>query len=159
DLANDRLLDEGRSDRVLMGLEWEAMSGFVDRLLLQLSDPAQLAALLVPASGDPLKTRIRTLLDSVYDLPFSRLHDVGAVQFRHLDFERPFFPPSRARQTWTQTVPSHAVTEVAGESTEGLSPAWLDIAAEIGLTVVLEVDSGEVETVLVREIAGFNSLD
>jgi len=135
------------------------MSPFVDRLLLQLSDPAQLAALLLPIADDPLKTRIRTLFDSVYDLPFARLHDVNAVQVRQLEFERPLFPPRRTRQTRTQTVPSHAVTEVAGESTEGLSPAWLDIAAEVGLTLVLEVDPGEVETVLVREITGFNTLD
>jgi hypothetical protein len=134
------------------------MSLFVDQLLVQLRDPAQLAQLIAPAS-DPTHARLRTLLDAVYEMPFATIHDVRNVQVRRTEFEQPVFPPKRTQGTWTQTMPSYTRTDIVYEGGDVLMPTWLDLSAEVGLTLVLEVDSGEVASILTREVDGFNTLD
>jgi hypothetical protein len=134
------------------------MSEFVDRVLLQLSTPTELGQLLAPSS-DTNRTRLRTLLNAVYDMPFATIHNVLNVQMQTSEFQRPLFPPRRTSGVWTQTTPSYTRTDVAYECSGGLAPVWLDIAAQVGLTLVLEVDAGEVESFLTHEIVGFNTLD
>lgn len=134
------------------------MSLFVDQLLVQLRDPAQLTQLIAPAS-DPTHTRLRTLLDAVYEMPFATIHDVRDVQVRRTEFEQPVFPPKRTQGTWTQTMPHYARTDVTYEGGDVLTPTWLDLSAELGLTLVLEVESGEVASILTRAVDGFNTLD
>jgi hypothetical protein len=131
---------------------------FLDRLLVQLSDPATLTALLAPAS-DANHDRLRSLINAAYELPFATLHDVLNVQVVSSEFERPLFPPERTSGTWTQTTPSYKRTDVSYQSQDGLSPAWIDVVANISLDLVLEVDPGQIATVLTRNIEDITSLD
>jgi hypothetical protein len=134
------------------------MGLFVDRVVLQLSDPARLLQVLTPA-GDTAPTRIRRLVDAVYAFPFATLHDVLAVTVSRVEAEHPFFPPQRVNGTWTQTIPSHRLTDVAYERTSALQALWVDLAAELQMKLVLEVDAGEITSVLTHEVTDFNTLD
>jgi hypothetical protein len=133
------------------------MSLFTDRLLLQLGDPAQLAELLAPAA-DPSRARLRVLLAAVYDFPFASIHDVQEIQVRRREIERPIFPLTHTSGTWTRSTPSYTRTDVAYQALNGAEPTWLDIAAEVGMTLVLDVDAGQVASILTREITGFDTL-
>ena len=134
------------------------MSLFTDRLLLQLGDPAQLTELLAPAA-DATRARLRALLAAVYDFPFASIHDVQDIEVHRREIERPIFPLSHTSGTWTRTTPSYTRTDVALQELNGGEPTWLDIAAEVGMTLVLDVDPGQVASIITREITGFNTLD
>lgn len=134
------------------------MSAFVDAQLVRLTTPGGLAALLAPA-GDPQRTRLRTLLGAAYDISFGTIHAIPDVTVRSIEVERPVFPPERTRGTWTATIPTYTRTEVAEERVDLREPVWLDLVAEVDVTLVLEFDAGEVERIVTREIAGFQTLD
>jgi hypothetical protein len=74
------------------------------------------------------------------------------------EFERPIFPPARTIGTWTQTIPSHTRTDVVYEGSNGFAPSWIDAVTELLLTVVLDVDPGEVESIVVARIEDFTTL-
>ncbi len=134
------------------------MSQFVDRLLLQLSDPVQLIQLLDPP-GDANHTRLRTLLNTMYDLEFATIHDIRNVKVQQVEFQRLLLPIHRTHGTWTQLIPSYMRTDVVYEGSKRLEPIWLDVAANLGLTLLLEIDVGEVESVVVKAIENFKTLD
>lgn len=133
------------------------MSLFVDRLLLQLSNSTQLIQLLDPP-GDANHTRLRALLNTMYDLEFATIHDVRNVQVRRAESERLLLTTHPTRGTWTQTIPSYTRTDVVYEGSDKLEPLWFDIGAEIGLTLLLEVDAGEVESIVTHAIENFKTL-
>jgi hypothetical protein len=133
------------------------MSLFTDQVLLQLGDPERLVQLLAPAS-DPNRTRLRALLAAAYDLPFAIIHEVQEIAVRRGEVERPLFPLTQTSGTWTQTNPSYTRTDVAYQALNGAEPTWLDVAAELDVTLVLEVDAGQVASILPREITGFSTL-
>ncbi len=136
------------------------MTAFVDQTLMQLSDPANLVELLTPA-GDTDHTRLRTLLNAMYDIPYATIHNIpeDEIVIRKIEAQRPLFPPGSTRGTWTQTVPNHNRTDVVYESSNGLDPVWLDISAEIRLVLELTADLGEVESISTRPITDFETLD
>jgi hypothetical protein len=125
--------------------------------MLGLSDPAQLRELVDPAA-DLTHQRVRQLFATVYALPFAALHDIVHVDVLMTDFQRPLFPPHTLAGTWTQTIPSHSRTDVIYEGLNGLSPEWLDLVARLALTVVLQIDPGQVESILAADIGEFASL-
>jgi hypothetical protein len=133
------------------------MSAFVDTVMLDLSDPAKLRELVSPAT-DTTHQRVRQLFATVYALPFATLHDVLEVDVLESDFQRPLFPPRRLAGTWTQTMPSYSRTDVLYEGLDGLVPEWVDLSARLALTVVLEVDAGEVESIRLDDLGGFSTL-
>lgn len=133
------------------------MSLFVDRLLLQLSNSAQLIQLLDPP-GDANHTQLRSLLSTMYDLEFAIIHDIRNVQVRQVEFQRLLLTTHRTQGTWTQIIPSYTRTDVLYEGSYKLEPLWLDVSAELGLTLLLEVDSGEVESIVTHAIENFKTL-
>jgi hypothetical protein len=133
------------------------MSVFVDRMLLRLRTPANVESLIAPAA-DTNREILRSLFAAVYDLPFGRLHSITAVEVVGSEFERPLFPPHRTIGSWTQTIPSHTRTDLTFESSNGLQPNWIDCVSEVNLTVVVDVDPAEVESVVVRSIDDFTTL-
>lgn len=130
------------------------MSAFADRLLLQLSDPAQLVQLLDPAA-DPTHARLKALIDAAYSFESATIHDVQNVQVRASELQRPIFPRRRTHGTWTRTQPSYERTDTLSERAGDQPPVWIDIAATVTLTLVLEVDRAEVASIVDREIARF----
>jgi hypothetical protein len=133
------------------------VSQFVDRLLVQLSDPSQLVQLLAPAA-DSGHARLRTLLGAAFTLDSTIIHDVLSVEVVSAELESPVFPLRRSLGTWTRTIPSYERTDVLYERPDLQSPIWADVAATVGLTLVVEVDPFEVASIVTRDIAGFNSL-
>lgn len=134
------------------------MSLFVDQVLLQLSDPAQLIQLLAPAA-DATHAGLKTLVNAALTLDSATLHDVLNPRVVSTERARPIFPLKRTHGTWTGTTPSYSRTEVHYERPDVEAPVWIDLAAAIDVTLVLEVDSGAVASIITREIANFTSLD
>jgi len=133
------------------------MTVFGDRVLRELSDPATLGALVLPA-GDA-DGRIRTMLEATYDLSAVRVDQVSAVQVRSVALERPLFPVGRQDGSWTQLVPSYTRTEVTLTRPAPADPLWIDLLAGIDVTVVTEVDPSGAEAVLSKAFDDFATLD
>jgi hypothetical protein len=134
------------------------LGSFTDRLLVQLRDPAQVVALLAPAA-DAAHARLRALLEAVYDQPFAIVHDVRNPQLRSVEFERPVVVPRRRRGTHMQTSPSYTRTEIQYEDPDTSDPVWVDVVVELDVDVLVEVDPSQIESVSVREIEGYETLD
>ncbi|WP_460060553.1 hypothetical protein [Streptomyces sp. YKOK-I1] len=134
------------------------MSEFVDQQMVRLSDPSHLASLVDPP-GDTQHGRVRALLNAVYAMEFATIHGVSEMKVRQTEFQRPVFPPRRTAGTWFQSVPPYTRTDVALERHDPTAPVWVDLAAELGLTLLLDIDVGGVQSFLTREITDFASLD
>ncbi len=134
------------------------MSVFVDQLLLQLSDPTQLIQLLAPTT-DTNHTRLLTLLKAVYNFQYATIHDVRNITVQQIELQKLLLTTHRTQGTWTQTIPNYTRTDVLYEKSDKLEPLWLNITAQIGLTLLLEVDSGAVESIGIQPIEGFQTLD
>ena len=135
------------------------MGVFLDRVLIRLSDPDALEELIAPAADSPTaQAQLRILLGAMYEWPFATLHEVRNVEVRRIEVQRPLFAPELTRGTWTQTIPSHTRTDVVYSESDGREPEWLDIFAELRVTLLLEIDPGEVESVLMRHVPEFNTL-
>jgi hypothetical protein len=133
------------------------MSALVDRLLVQLSDPTRLSQILAPAT-DPAPTRVRRLVDAVFAFPFATIHAVNKVSIGRMEIAKPVLARRCRRGTWTQTAPSHRLTDVAYEELGSLEALWMDLTAEVQITLLLEVDSGAIDSVLTSEVSDFASL-
>jgi hypothetical protein len=134
------------------------MSLFVDQLLLKLSDPTQLLQLLAPAD-DTTHAHLRTLLSVVYSLEFITIHDIRNIAVRNTEIQRLLLATHRTVGTWTQTGATSTRTQVAYEGSDKLEPLWLDVSAEVSLKLLLEIDRGEVETLLTQSVDNFSTLD
>lgn len=134
------------------------MSLFVDRLLMQFSDPAQLTEFLESLDA-PSHEPLLTLLGAMYELPYATIHDVRTLEVNRTELQRPLFPPKRIRGNWTQTIPNHTRTDVMYEDLEESEPIWLDATVEMQVTLTLEIDAGEVEAILTQQIDEFSTLD
>ena len=133
------------------------MSQFVDQVLLSLGDEAEFKDFVDP-DDDAEHDRILALMRAMYDTPYARIHEVRDVTVASLERSRPLFSPRDNRGTWTQTTPSYARSDVHWHDTDRTAPLWVDIAADLSVTVVLEIDAGEVESIIVREIERIASL-
>jgi hypothetical protein len=133
------------------------MASFRDRALLALSDNARLAAALIPP-GDTDRQLVRTLLAATYDLSAARIDQVSGAAVREIGLERPIFPVSRRRGNWSQLVPCYTRSEFTADVTTA-TPVWIDLLAQLSVTVVAEVDPGGAESVLARGLQDFTSFD
>jgi hypothetical protein len=133
------------------------MSVFVDKVLLRLHDPAKVKTLVAPAADASFET-IKALFAAVYSFPAASLAAVKSVEVRGSELERPVFVPERRTGTWTKTIPGHERTDVVYEGTNGMKPQWIDAVSHLSVTVVLNVDSGELETITAASIDDFTSL-
>jgi hypothetical protein len=134
------------------------MTVFGDRALRELSDPAALGALLLPA-GDTTGSRVRTMLAASYDLSAARVDQVSSVQVRTVGLQRPLFPVGRQDGTWSQLVPSFTRTELTLTLPAPADPLWIDLLAGIDVTTVTEVDPSGAEAVLSKAFDDFVTLD
>jgi hypothetical protein len=133
------------------------MTVFVDKMLLELSDPAAVEDLVAPAA-DPNREILKALFASVYELPEGALHSVKDVSVADAEFERPLFPPHQTLGTWTQTIPTHTRTDLVLEASNGLVPSWIDCVISLDVTVVVDLDPMEVESILAGSIDDFTTL-
>ncbi|MDJ0371534.1 hypothetical protein QMK19_18045 [Streptomyces sp. H10-C2] len=134
------------------------MTGFRDRALLELSDPATLGALLLPA-GDTRGERVRTMLAVTYDLSAARVDRVRSAQVQEIALQRALFPSGRLNGMWSQTVPSYTRGDLTLNVPAPADPIWVDLLAQLDVTVVIEADPGGAEAVLSRGFDDFATLD
>jgi hypothetical protein len=128
------------------------MSLFVDQILLQLSDSAQLIQLLAPTT-DTQHTRLLALLNVMYDLQHATIHDVKNIAVSQLEFQRLILTTHQTKGILTQTSPNHVQTDVVYEGSYTLEPLWLDIAARVDLKLLVEVDRGEIESINTQSLS------
>ncbi|MGW6058058.1 hypothetical protein [Streptomyces sp. NPDC055189] len=102
---------------------------------------------------------MRTLFAEVYDLPFAAIHDVAAVDVLSTECQHPLFPARLLTGRWTQTLPEHRRTDIEYEGTGSVGPVWVDVDAELAVTLILAVDPGEVESFRVSDLGAFTTLD
>ncbi|MFL6118350.1 hypothetical protein [Actinophytocola sp.] len=133
------------------------MTVFGDRVLRELSDPGTLGTLLLPSADADGK--VRTMLGATYDLTAVRIDGVSAVQVRDVALERPVFRAGRQDGSWSQLVPAYTRTEVSFTVPSPADPLWVDVLAEIDVTVVAEVDPSGAESVLSKGFDTFTTLD
>jgi hypothetical protein len=133
------------------------MTVFADRIAIHLSVPANLLAVIAPAA-DTTKARQKALIGAIYDFPFATVHDVVDVQVGRIERSRPLFVPRRRHGTWLQTQPAYERTDV-DETERGLmDPLWVDLEVDVTMTLVLEIDAGEVDSILVKHLDTFATL-
>jgi hypothetical protein len=133
------------------------MSAFVDRTIMNLANPPTLRDLVDPPT-DTTHARIRALVSAVHDLPSAQLREVRGVTVRNSAAELPLFPAQRTQGTWTQTLPSQSRSDLSCEQTGTVPPQWLDVLAHLDVTLLLEVDPGEVDAIALDEVEGFTTL-
>jgi hypothetical protein len=102
---------------------------------------------------------LQKLLAAAFDLPFATLKEVREVTIRRSELQRPLFPLGRVQGSWSQTTPGYQRTDVSLEGFTSLQPVWLDLVIEVGLVLVLEVDSGDILSISTQELAGFKTLE
>ncbi|MFJ5695985.1 hypothetical protein ACIP9X_19330 [Arthrobacter sp. NPDC093125] len=134
------------------------MSAFVDEHMVRLRDSTQLAELVDPPA-DASHARVRALLDAMYTMDFAAVRGVSDLKVRRTECQRPVFLSRRTTGAWFQTTPAYTRTELALERHDLLTPLWVDLSAEIDLTLLLEIDGGEVEAIVMREITEVTSLE
>jgi hypothetical protein len=134
------------------------VSTFGDASLMALSDDAQLIALLNPPA-DATHEAIRALVLAMYDMPYVTVHDVVSVDVRHSELARPAFPPRENRGDLTRTSPQYIRTDLRFDEVDRLTPLWIDLAAELDVTLLVEFDNGAIETIAARALEDFTTLD
>ncbi len=134
------------------------MGQATDTILLRLATTAGIHDLVFPAS-DTGRTRVRTLLSAVYQLPYAVIHDVTAVDVLASECAEPLYPVIRRTGNWTQTMPGHIRTDVDIVGSDGADPKWIDVVADLAATVVLEIDPGELDSLRIGPIGDFATLD
>lgn len=126
------------------------MSLFVDGLLLQLSDPTQLTQLLAPAS-DTNNTRLLTLLKIMYDLQYITIHSVQDIKIT-IEAQRLLLTTHQTSGMWRPATPDNSHTDVTYEGSDKLEPIWLDICAVVKLSLLMEVNSGKIESIDTHQV-------
>jgi hypothetical protein len=133
------------------------LSEFGDATLLALSDDTELLRVLDPPD-DASHARVRALVGAMYDMPYAEIHEVEAVTVRRSELARPAFPPRENQGDLTRTTPAYVRTDFRFEEIDRLSPFWIDLAAELDVTLVVEFDPGEVESIMARPVDDFTTL-
>jgi hypothetical protein len=134
------------------------MSQFVDQLLLQLSQAEQLQQLLT-TTDNAQHDNMRFLLDTTYHHEFATIESIQSFVVKQVEAQRLLPTIQSIQGTWTQTLPGYTRTEVAYESAGKQAPLWLDLAAELELTLTLQVDPGGVESMVIQSVGDFQTLD
>lgn len=127
------------------------MSLFADQMLVALSDPRALLALLDPPA-DRARARMRSLFAAMVDAPFADVQGVQDVTVRRLELARPLFPLRVTNGTWTQSHPQSIRTDVRSDRVDPLGPLWIDLTADLSVTLLLDHESARVESIRVHEL-------
>jgi hypothetical protein len=133
------------------------MTVFADRMAMHLAVPANLLAVIAPPA-DPTKARQKALVSAIYDFPFTTVHDVVDVKVVRVERSRPLFVPRHRRGIWLQTQPAYERTDVDETDASLTDTLWIDLEAEVSMTLVLEIDPGEVDSILVKHLDSFTTL-
>ncbi|MEV7280372.1 hypothetical protein [Streptomyces sp. NPDC093111] len=121
-----------------------------DRAMARLADPASLGALLEP--------RARFLVERTHELEYERIDSVAALRVRKVAAQWPLFPPDSRRGNWSQVVPGTTLADFSW-SGEAAEPVWIDVLAELEIDVVAETDPGGLDSLVVKAVDEYATLD
>lgn len=134
------------------------MSSFTDGLMLRLNAPGGLPGLLLPADATGL-ARVRQLAATLYGLPAATVHEVSRLEVAEAEYQWPLFRPRLLSGSWIRTAPAHERTEVLYEGREAAAPPeWVDLRLRLSATLVLELDRGAIESVVLNDIGDYHTL-
>lgn len=132
------------------------MSGFVDRALLQLHDPAALTTLLTGGAAAPYP-RLARLITTLYDTDAATIDHVQAVTVASTEPMVQIAVRTRICGTFTTSQPAHGLSDLRADLTAGDGP-WAHLLAHVSLHVAIEVDPGGIESVVMTSIENITSL-
>ncbi|MER5199984.1 hypothetical protein ACWD3J_41515 [Streptomyces sp. NPDC002755] len=121
-----------------------------DRAMARLADPVLLGALLRP--------RARFLVERTHELEYERIDSVAELRVRKVAAQWPVFPLDARRGTWSQVVPGTTLSDFRWEG-ETAEPAWIDVLAELEIDVVAETDPGGLDSLVVKAVDAYDTLD
>ncbi|UNZ21162.1 hypothetical protein [Streptomyces sp. 891-h] len=128
----------------------DTMGVVQDRALSQLADTRALAELLAP--------RAQLLLRQSYELEHERIDSVKDLRVTSIRLAQPLRRPRRRHGSWTQVLPAPTRSDFAWE-VDASDPEWIDVLAELEIDVVAETDPGGLESLVVRALGAFSTLD
>lgn len=144
-------------------LGWGArrMAGFRDQTLVDLADPTHLTAVLTgtPGHTDQAQARLMGMLARSYELPSARIDHISGVSVTGLRLQEALHPVSRVQGSVSQAVPTQTRSDVHWCETGALAPIWIDLLADLQVSLVAEVDPGGIDTVLLQSLDTFTTLD
>jgi hypothetical protein len=127
------------------------MGQFTDSILLKLSDPQQLAAVLT-TPGATTGAGLQVLFNAAFTLPYATVSSLNSLAVLSVEIERPVLVERRRRGYWTQAQPHYARTEVTYDDVDPLAPLWIDLAAQVKINATLNVDPGVLESTLINDL-------
>lgn len=132
------------------------MSQFIDRAVLQLHQPAPLAALLKGSGGAPYP-HLERLVTAVFANDSERLHRIDDLTV--LEVEPVVMLPERERLTgmWTVTQPASGLGDVRGELTRAGSGPYAHLMASVQVTAVVELGGSRIDTMTIQSIENITS--
>ncbi|MFD7080694.1 hypothetical protein [Streptomyces sp. NPDC059918] len=122
-----------------------------DRAMARLADPLLLGALLEP--------RARFLVERTHELEYERIDSVAALRVRAVAAQWPLFPVDSRRGNWMQVLPGPTRTDFCWEGETTAEPVWVDVLAELEIDVVAETDPGGLDSLVVKAIDEYATLD
>jgi hypothetical protein len=137
------------------------MADFRDQTLVDLADPARLTALLAgtPGHTDQAQAQLMGMLARSYELPYARIDHVSGVTVTALRLQETLYPVSRVQGSVSQTVPAQTRSDLQWCETGAQAPVWIDLLADLQVSLVAEVDPGGIDSVLLQYLDDFITLD
>lgn len=132
------------------------MSGFIDRTLLQLHDPAALAAVLKGPGGAPFR-HLERLVAAVFDSDSGQVDHIENLSVLQVEPVVLLSARDKVTGTWTASQPAPGLGDLRGELTRAGSGPWVHLMARVSVNVVVEVDGTGVDTVAMSTIEDIQS--
>ncbi len=121
-----------------------------DRALSQLADPRALAGLLTPHA--------QFLIEQSYELEHERIDSVKDLRVTTARIAHLLLSPRIHQGSWSQILPSPTRSDFRWEA-DSSAPEWIDVLAELEIDVVAQTDPGGLESLVVRALDDFSTLD
>jgi hypothetical protein len=132
------------------------MSAFSDALMVKCLDANAIDELLVPQS-DTARDRVRSLLGSVYELPYLDIESVEGVDVLGREFQVPLPEPQQIQGTLERIGPSPE-RAVASFTAMPRTQSWAAMELDTRVTVKLSVNTGALESILAVDLSDVSSL-
>lgn len=133
------------------------MATFTDRVLVGLGDPAALGALLrgTPAPSYP---QLERLVTAVFDPESVRIDRIVGATVLDVTPMRALPGADRLSLTWQQHQPTFQLADLRGTLTRTGSEVWADLFARVQLSLVAEVDPGDIASAVATTLTNITSL-
>lgn len=133
------------------------MSEFSDRLMVKFLEPAKVLALLTPPS-DPSRSRVRRLLESVYEFGDLIVHEVDSVTVQRTELQVPVTVPVDLHGTWEKYFPQSERAFATVSAPRLSRTRWVAMRLQTRVTVKVEVAAGAFERLVHADLSDVATL-